>query len=225
MPNQTEKTPPNFSIAVTKLREMIFSSELGPGTDHLETELAQTLGMSRTPVREALLVLEAQGLLTMRPRKGVRISPLSPDDMSEIYDVLTELESLAAADAARAGYNADDLKALTQTISDMDKALAIEDREGWAQADDHFHQELMRLGGNSRAARIVGMMADQVRRARLVTLYMRPLPIKSNEDHTKVLNAIREGEEETARRLHREHRLSAKEMLTTLLQRHRLNKI
>ena len=56
--------------------------------------------MSRTPVREATLMLEAQGLLEVRPRKGVRIPPISPEDMAEIYEVITELESLAAEKAA-----------------------------------------------------------------------------------------------------------------------------
>jgi DNA-binding GntR family transcriptional regulator len=85
------KSQPNSSIAVTQLRDLIFSGKLGAGTDHLESELAQALGMSRTPVREAVLMLEAQGLLEVRPRKGVRIKPVSPSDMAEIYDVLTEL--------------------------------------------------------------------------------------------------------------------------------------
>ena len=81
--------------AVDALRALIFAGELPPGSDHLESELAEKLGMSRTPVREATLVLESQGLLEVRPRKGVRISALSADDMREIYEVLTELESLA----------------------------------------------------------------------------------------------------------------------------------
>ena len=61
--------------------------------------------MSRTLVREAFLTLRGQGLLEMRPRKGVRRLPLSPDDMAEIYDVLTQLESRAAERAVVAGYD------------------------------------------------------------------------------------------------------------------------
>ncbi|MEL7133859.1 MAG: winged helix-turn-helix domain-containing protein, partial [Pseudomonadota bacterium] len=63
----------NVERAVSALRRMIFSGELPPGSDHLETELADTLGMSRTPVREAALILQAQGLVELRPRRGIRI--------------------------------------------------------------------------------------------------------------------------------------------------------
>ena len=94
--------------ALLELRKMIFSGELAPGSDHLESELAEQLNMSRTPVREAVLMLEGQGLLALRPRKGVRVLPLSPEDMEEIYDVLTELESLAAECAARAAHTEED---------------------------------------------------------------------------------------------------------------------
>ena len=70
-------------------------------------------------------MLEGQGLLELRPRKGVRILPLSPDDMAEIYDVLTELESLAAEQAALAGYQVDELQELARAIDDMDTAIAL----------------------------------------------------------------------------------------------------
>ena len=97
--------------------------------------------------------------------------------MPEIYDVLTELESLAAERAAEAelfrggpeGAGADRSPTWTPR-------WPIGDLEAWAQADDRFHTELVRLGGNSRVVSIVAMMQDQVRRARAVTLFMRPLP-------------------------------------------------
>lgn len=185
-----EKTLSSSQRAIQELRERIFSGELSAGSDHLESELANLLDMSRTPVREAVLTLESQGLLELRPRKGVRILPLSPDDMGEIYDVLTELEGLSAEQAAAAGYDEKDLAFLARAIDDMDKAIATSDLDAWADADDRFHAELVRLGRNSRIEVIVGMMSDQVRRARMTTLFMRPLPTKSNEDHRKVYEAI-----------------------------------
>ena len=91
MKDQDAKTLSNTQRAVRDLRKMILSGELAAGTDHLESELAETLGMSRTPIREAALMLESKGLLEMRPRKGVRILPVSSDDMRESYDILTEV--------------------------------------------------------------------------------------------------------------------------------------
>lgn len=208
--------------AVHALREMIFAGELSAGSDHLESELAQQLDMSRTPVREAVLTLEGQGLLELRPRKGVRIVPLSPEDMAEIYDVLTELESLAAERAAQVGYSEQDLSALARAIDEMDVAIQSADLEAWAKADDRFHTELVRLGGNGRIITIVNMMSDQVRRARAATLFIRPLPTKSNKDHRIVYQAIKSGNSKSARDTHHRHRQDAKGILVDLLKKHRL---
>ncbi|WP_300035429.1 GntR family transcriptional regulator [uncultured Roseobacter sp.] len=215
----------NSYRAVGELRRLIFSGELSPGSDHLETELAERLGMSRTPVREAALMLEAQGLVEVRPRRGMRILPVSPEDMQEIYDILTELEALAAANAAKAAQENRDLTALERSISDMEKALEADDRQAWADADERFHAALVHLGGNGRIEAITAMMADQVRRARAMTLYMRPAPVKSHEDHCGVLEAIRAGDAEAAHRIHHAHRKEAGALLIGLLRRHRFHQL
>lgn len=212
----------NTASAYTRLRRLIFSGELGAGTDHLESELATLLGMSRTPVREALLRLEAQGLIEVRPRKGVRIKMISQSDLAEIYDILTELESLAAANAAARKLPEAAFTTIKNAAADMEMALAINDREVWAKADDIFHHELMCLGNNQRALGIVEMISDQVRRARLVTLYMRPTPADSNLDHMKLIDAIQRGLPDVARELHRQHRKKVKALLLDLLERNRL---
>ena len=225
MNDKPEKSLSNSQRALSELRSMIFSGQLAAGTDHLESELAERLGMSRTPVREAALTLESQGLLEMRPRKGVRILPVSPDDMCEIYDVLTELESLAAERAAQAGHNDRELATLAGAIDAMDQAIKDKNLEEWARADDLFHSELVRLGGNSRVSVIVNMMSDQVRRARASTLFIRPVPTKSNQDHRVVFDAIKRGDAETARARHRKHRQEAKKILVDLLEKHRLHNL
>lgn len=208
--------------AMEQIRQLIFDGELAAGSDHLESELADRLGMSRTPVREATLMLAQQGLLEVRPRKGVRIATLSLRDMEEIYAVLTELESLAAEEAASSGYSHEDLVVLENAIEAMEEALAQGDREAWAIADDAFHAELVRLGNNSRVQSIVSMMANQVRRARAMTLYIRPLPLRSNEDHRAVYDAIKQGNAVEARQQHRIHRQHAREVLIDLLKKHKL---
>jgi DNA-binding GntR family transcriptional regulator len=211
--------------AAAELRRLVFDGTLPPGSVHLESELAERLGMSRTPVREAMAALAAQGLVETRPRRGMRVLPLSPQDMGEIYDILTELESLAAEKAAGKDYGARDLDTLRRSIDQMDAALARDDLAAWAEADDDFHAELVRLGGNGRMVAIVAMMVDQVRRARAVTLHMRPVPLRSNEDHRRVFEAIAARRAQEARRLHHAHRSAARDILIALLERHRLNQI
>lgn len=213
----------NVDRALSALRQMIFSGELTPGSDHLETELAERLNMSRTPVREAAMMLQAQGLVEVRPRRGIRILPVSAQDMRDIYDILTELESLAAARAAEAGYSKADLSTLAAAIQDMDTALKDDNLHAWAEADDRFHRELVRLGGNARLSMIVSVMRDQVRRARATTLFMRPKPAQSNADHRTVYQAIAERDAAKAHATHHAHRRAARDMLVDLLEKHRFH--
>lgn len=222
---QDLKAKPQSLRAVEDIRALIFSGELSAGSDHLETELADRLGMSRTPVREATLILEAQGLLEVRPRRGVRILALSSHDMGEIYEVLTELESLAASRAAEKNYSKKELSKLVSSIREMENCVSKGDREGWARADAAFHEELVRLGGNSRIMAIVSNFNDQVRRARAMTLQMRPMPQKSNQDHRALYEAIARGDSAKAHAIHWKHRTEARKMLTELLERHGLKHI
>ncbi|NDR57229.1 GntR family transcriptional regulator [Aliiruegeria sabulilitoris] len=222
---QAVKPKSNTLKAQDTLREMIFAGDLMPGSTYLEAELAELLGMSRTPVREAALRLEAYGLLEVRPRHGVRITPVSPKDMEEIYEILTELEGLCAEKAADASHSDEEVAALEDAIRHMDEALAAEDRVAWAAADEEFHSALIRLGHNKRIQSICAMYNDQVRRARAVTLWLRPLPTESNKAHREVCEAIRNCDAEAAGRLHRAHRRAARKLLTELLTRHGLRNV
>lgn len=203
------------------LRAMILSGELPPGSDHLETEIGAMLGVSRTPVREAAVMLQGRGLVEIRPRRGLRIVPLAVRDMVEIYQLLAELEPLAAALVAE-HRPAGAIEALEDRLGAMDAALARGDRAAWAEADDSFHRRLVEFSGNGRLASIVGATTDQVHRTRLLTLHMRPLPTASNEDHRRLLVAIRDGCPDEARAVHRAHRERAMTMILGLLEKHGL---
>ncbi|WP_420420187.1 GntR family transcriptional regulator [Pacificispira sp.] len=211
--------------AVRDLREMIVNNHLPPGSNYLETELAEMLGMSRTPVREAVIVLESQGLVESRPRRGVRVLPLSARDMEEIYEVLTELEAHAAERAASAPIKAADREAVETALRDMDLALARDDREAWAEADKRFHDLLVQLAGNGRLSAIVDSFNDQVHRARMLTVRLRPSPTKSNQDHRDLFNAILAGDAAKARALHVRHRTEAKNLIIGLLESHGFHQV
>lgn len=227
---QGAEDPPAKSLsqtqrAVHELRDMIVNNQLPPGSNYLETELAEMLNMSRTPVREAVIVLESQGLVEVRPRRGVRVLPLSARDMEEIYEVLTELEAHAAEKAASGPVDPADRAAVEATLKDMDRALSRDDREAWAQADKRFHDLLVHLGGNNRLAAIVDSFNDQVHRARMLTVRLRPSPIKSNEDHRALFNAILAGDGAKARSLHIRHRTEAKNLIIGLLEQHGFHQV
>ena len=211
--------------AVAELRDMIVNNRLPPGSNHLETELAETLGMSRTPVREAMLLLAAQGLVEVRPRRGMRVLSLSAHDMAEVYDILIELEGLAAERAAERDLSPDDLGALEHALTEMESALEADDRVRWAEHDQQFHDMLVSLSGNRRLVELVNSFNDQVRRARLLTLQLRPSPTKSNRDHRALFDAIKAGDAAYARAIHTAHRTAAKKLIIDLLETHSLHQI
>ena len=211
--------------AYSEIRRRILENEMSAGTQVLEQELAEMLEMSRTPVREAMIRLAEEGMVEVRPRHGMRVLPISADDMREIYDVLTALESMAAELVAARGVSPEELRALQRAVADMDAALAADDLRTWAAADERFHLLLVEYCGNERLRALVSGYWDQSHRVRLVTLRLRPKPVDSNKDHAAVVDAIARGDRVAARRLHRQHRARSGEMLVKLLKSHGLTQL
>ena len=214
-PSQTER-------AYREVKRRILDNELPAGTRMLEHELAALLGTSRTPVREALVRLANEGMVALRSRHGMRVLPVSADDMREIYEILTSLESTAAELAARRRVSAAELAKLEQAIAEMEAALARDDLRAWAAGDERFHLLLVDLGGNRRLRAMVHGVREQAHRVRMLTLGLRPRPSDSNREHAAVVAAIRRGDAEGARRLHRQHRARAARTLLGLLRAHGL---
>jgi len=203
--------------AYAALRAQVLDGTLPAGTMVLENELAAALGLSRTPVRQALVRLADEGLIALRPRHGMRVRPIAADDMREIYQVLTALEAAAARLCAERGVPAAELDALDAAVADMEAALAAGDLRAWADADAAFHRRLVAASGNRRLAATVAGFADLAHRARMATLRLRPPPVASNHDHRAVVAAIRAGDADRAEAIHRAHRQQAGDLLARLL--------
>lgn len=194
-------------------------NRLPTGGQMLELEAAALLGMSRTPVREAMVRLAKEGLVEIRPRHGMRVLPLSADDMAQIYEVLTGLELAAADSVARRGLSETEIAFLEEPVGRMDAALAADDLEAWAKADEEFHFRLVDLTRNDRLIMSVKIFWDQAHRARMATLRLRPRPTASNADHAALVEAIKRRDAEEARRIHYDHRHRSGEMLVALLRK------
>lgn len=205
--------------AYEEMRRRILANEMPAGAQYLEQELATLLDMSRTPVREALIRLAEDGLVAVRPRHGARVLPISIADMREIYELLTELEALAARKVAGRGLSKGDLAEMDQAVAAMDRALAAKDLDTWAENDERFHRLLIELAGNARLVASVGTLAGQAHRVRMQTLRQRPLPVASNRDHAALVDAIRRRDVAAADRIHRRHRETAGTMLLKLLEK------
>lgn len=208
--------------AYRTMKRSIMENELVPAAFYLERELAELLGMSRTPVREAARRLEAEGFVEIRPRHGITVLPISPEDMTEIYALLSELEPMAAELAATNGLSEEQLNQISNCVEIMDKALEEGDLDAWADADHDFHQMLVGFSGNKRLIWVISTFWDQVYRARKVTLRMREKPVASNRDHRNLVQAIRDQDPVKAREIHKKHRDQAAKTLVRLISKHGL---
>nr|WP_255616954.1 GntR family transcriptional regulator [Aurantimonas sp. VKM B-3413] len=192
--------------AYHELKFRILEGRLPPGTTLLEAEVASLLGLSRTPVREALIRLEEEGLVNVRPRHGITVKAQSLDDLSEIYEVFSTLEVKAAALLARRGLNSEESERLASLMSQMERATKRDDIAGWSQLDDAFHAELVALCGNARLQATLRQYWDQQYRARLAIVPLRQRPTQSDEEHRAIVAAIESGDPVEAARLHQRHR-------------------
>lgn len=201
------------------IKQRIRDNQMAPGANMPEQELAELLGVSRTPVREALIRLESEGLVEIVPRHGVRVLPIKTQDMHEIYDILTALEPFAARQLAQTGPSQEVIDKLEYAVAEMEQALASQDLERWARGDELFHYELLDAVGNRRLSEFAGRLNDQVHRARMITLRLREVPEKSTYEQRAVLEALREGDGKKVEHLFREHRERVASELTEILSK------
>lgn len=208
-----------------EIKDLIMENDLKPSACYLETELAERLAVSRTPVREAMLQLERDGFVRVRPRHGMSVLPIAVQDMREIYQIRAELEPMAVGLAARRGLDEAEFSALSDCIHAMEASLERDDLNGWARADDMFHRLLGTYSSNRRLERMLCQFRDQVHRARMATLRLRPKPVLSNEDHRQVMEALRNRDAEAARKAHHTHMQRAGAMLIALLEKNGLDNL
>src|SRR4051812_35913525 len=147
------------------IRRRILDNIYQPGAHALESELAAELGISRTPLREALIRLQNENLVEIVPRHGMRVLPVSATDMKEIYEVLTALESYAVELVASRKPTSSELKPLVDATGNMTRALKAKNLEAWAQADEYFHKYLIELGGNRLLVDAIQQYCDRAHRA------------------------------------------------------------
>lgn len=214
--------PSRVDKAYDEIKRRVLDNVWPPGFSAFEPQVAEELNMSRTPVREALLRLENEGLIKVIPRRGMYVVPMSPTDMKDLYVVLASLEATAAELLAQSQIDEKGMAALEASVVAMEKAMARDDLDAWAQADERFHRLLLELCGNQRLAEMTFTIADQAHRARMVSLRLRPKPVDSTQEHREVLEAIRAGNWRAAGKLMKRHRDKGREMILGVLEQFRL---
>lgn len=188
------------------IKQRIIRGDYLLGSTISEPDLASSLGMSRTPLREALVRLAHDRMVDLVPRRGMRVKQPTKRDLEEINELLSCLECEAAERLALRRLNAEELTQLDSAIRKMDEALGAEDMGAWAAADFEFHRLLIVLQQNSHLAEVALSLLEKAHRFRLMALPHRDKPLYSNVNHAAVVEAIRRGDAQTAVEIHRSHK-------------------
>jgi DNA-binding GntR family transcriptional regulator len=184
--------------AHTQIKRMVLDNRVHGGEYLLEEDLVRAVGVSRTPVREALVQLQNEGLIVIVPRRGIRIVPLTIEDIREVHDIMQWLESQAAYALAMRADRVPYVKALRRHVVEMRRALGKGDLDTWARENDSFHMGLVASAGNGRLVRICQNLLEQSHRVRVFTLRLRKPPSRTTDAHTSMLKAIEEGDGDRA---------------------------
>jgi GntR family transcriptional regulator, rspAB operon transcriptional repressor len=203
-----------YHIVRVAIRNLV----LAPGKTILERELAEVLQMSRTPVREALVRLEAEGMVRLIPRRGFIVEPIEKEDLNEIYEIAERMDGLAA-EKASLKLTSEDLDKLDAMILKQEEALKANDLKKWAILDDEFHNRLIQLADHKRLSSVVDIFSDQLYRARLYTINHRPVPNKSIEEHKAILACLRANDGAAARMVMQTHRKRARKEIIAAIER------
>jgi DNA-binding GntR family transcriptional regulator len=211
--------------AYETIRRRILDNVYQPGAQALESDLAAELGISRTPLREALIRLQNEGLIEIIPRHGMRVLPVSATDMREIYEVITALESCAVELVARRKPTASELKPLVDATREMTRALREKDLEAWARADEYFHKYLIEAAGNRLLVEALQQYRDRAHRALMFSLRLRPSLEPSAKEHIALVEMLRKGDAARAVEVNRAHRERASRELLDIFERYRLQQL
>ena len=191
-----------YQEVAERLRQQIFSRELEPGAWIDELKLCAELGISRTPLREALKVLAAEGLVTMKVRRGAYVTEMSERDVREAYQLLALLESDAAARVALAATDGE--LAELQLLHEQLERQALE-RDAFFAANEHFHLRLLEIEGNRWRQQIVTDLRRVMKLNRHHSLFKQGRLDESLAEHRALIAAITQRQGVAAARLMREH--------------------
>jgi len=186
------------------LKQAIIRGEVPPGDRLVESRLADALDISRTPVREAIHKLEREGLLRKLPKGGFAVMNLSREDIEETFGIRCVLESYAARLAAE-NYNEEELLPLEEKIREFQKCLDKGQLDELPRINTEFHSLFYALSRSPKLIKMINDLRDQIFRFRKILLKKDKWAEVSNDDHRKILEAIRERDVNRVERVVKQH--------------------
>lgn len=181
---------PLRDVVFNTLRQAILKGELAPGERLMEIQLAERLGVSRTPIREAIRKLELEGLVLMIPRKGAEVAKISEKSLRDVLEVRRSLEELAIELACQR-MTVEDMEKLEEAQNAFADAIASGDAMAIAESDEHYHDVIYQGTYNDRLVQILYNLREQMYRYRLEYIKDADKRQILLLEHDKILKAIR----------------------------------
>lgn len=191
VPVKLDSYKPLREVVFDSLREAIINGTLRPGERLMEIQLAEELGVSRTPVREAIRKLELEGFVVMVPRKGAYVAGISLKDIADVFEVRACLESLASGLAAERITN-EEMEDLERILVRKAEIIAQGDLPAFVESDTQFHDSLYQCSRNQRLIQMLNNLQDEIQRFRSVSLAFPGRPQEALEEHRKIVEALAE---------------------------------
>jgi len=192
------------------LKQAIIQGNITPGEWLVESHIAQMLGISRTPVREAIHKLERERLIERQPRGGFTVLGLGRDDIEETFGIRSVLEGYAAR-LATVKHQTEELKALEKKVAEFQTCLNQSHLDVLPGINTEFHDLLYALSKSPRLIHMINGLRDQIFRFRQIILKDDNLANISNEDHIQMLKFMRKRDAEGVERLVRDHILRGRD--------------
>lgn len=188
---------PLRDVVFNTLRQAILTGELKPGERLMEIHLADRLGVSRTPIREAIRKLELEGLVVMIPRKGAQVAKITEKNLKDVLEVRRALDTLAVRLACK---RMDDTykKQLREACDEFAKVVKCSNTKDITEADVRFHDIINQSTGNDRLIQLVNNLAEQMYRYRLEYIKDAAYHNRLIDEHEEIYNAILERDGERA---------------------------
>jgi DNA-binding GntR family transcriptional regulator len=220
-----DRPPSQSQLVYARLKQVLRDGRVGGGSLLSEADLARQLGVSTTPVHEAVVRLASEGFVEALPRRGVRVVHLTPSDIAEIFELREGLEAeVVRLVLARA--TADTLEILQSHVAAAEAALADADYPAFNAADVALHDALAHAAGNRRLKQALDDVRIWVQRIRLATVasqFRLPgRPAKAQEQHRRLVEALR-GRDPAAESIIRQHISSLKEEILGHMQAHSID--
>lgn len=188
---------PLRDLVFNTLRQAILTGELKPGERLMEIHLADKLGVSRTPIREAIRKLELEGLVTMIPRRGAEVAQITEKSMNDVLEIRRTLDALCA-ELACDRITEGELEALKQACDHFEYCVAGKDAQKIAQADVALHDIILQATGNQRLIQMVNNLAEQMYRYRFEYIKDSSQHQKLMEEHRIIYQSILDKDRDTA---------------------------